>query len=701
MDLDFEVVSGLGCSLANGTMPGTDAAAGSPSSPQPVAAATAASVTAEVKGMSACMAKGCVDVRKGSFSWCSKHKRSYDCVYGQYNGKNASSEGKELFISIFGSRGKGMDEDAAGEVIASFERDHPDGSVRPGQARGKCDLSQYRHREGTREELQDMDDSRVRIDKEAFICAMKNQRSWSQAKAEGEWSTLREDPDCNADNKGLYGSERIKVPSVYFGGLGLDRVQLVKASYQEKSLETMTKASRMSQQERDGYRAELNMGFKRMSAGASASGSGLNRLHEALPVGAATALPGSAQDLAAAISGLLQKAVAKEPQHFAGNIGAMDVAEAAAAVNTVAPPMPSIASAQVATIRNKMHSKSHKELQSFVAKLIKDVKDAQEQAEKGSVADGDGPFMGTLKERIHFMSTFSGITLVKTVKGQAAAAADGATAEIYTVVPMDFLRMAADRHAKATSDEDKQFWALDMSGAKDDAEKARLQNEFKAKIHAQVFSEVTQALEDPPCEEPEKMISETAINSLVKDFLTVKTVERLEAGTEAFDFQMKLLKQVKHGLVTGTRDLRKNVNDRAKTAQKQVLELKAAEDESKKKASADEAANEKKRMAKMKGVAVIERPQLESALASSPSPSSSSSSSLPSSSWRLLVCLLVSCFGCLFGSLVPKSKIQKSRNPRYKHKNITFQKTPTVETETKQQYQTNNQSQKQTSKQGK
>jgi hypothetical protein len=541
----------------------------------------------------------CCDMPKSRSSpYCPVHKRAYDCV-SRSGHASPGSDQHLAFTAIFGSGKNIGNPAAAARVLNEFVRRYPEGKFKPGVSRGSVDLTQFVEIEGIRQMYNDDDDGVVKIDYESWGPAMAKLRGWTAKQAHDEWERLSADTEkVKRDNAGIRGSERLYIPSNYFGGLGLDRGFKRKSTYQEKQQVTSSKARRLTHQEREKMRDELNKGFKRCDA--EIVRSTFAAMHEALPAGSSTSYSGASGkgkvEETDAVMDVL-RAVAQsagievEGANFglgsttAGSVpsGASSVASAATAASS--PLSDKAAASNVASARNWAFTDTKKGLKKALDRFVKvmdtaaRLKSDQDKEPCASAAD----FAATLAERLSFAEVFLGKRITP-----------GGSSD------MD-MNLKASSIAENLGDAEKEEWKPPA-----DPSDEKKNSDFKQKVHDRLLKDSAAKLRDPPVEDVDSLWTWTKLENMVNEFRHFRTIDQVEELKRQFDDQHVAVKQLEDSVKTAARDLRRSLKNAAAEARKEEEDDRKKKNDAAMEQKKKQDAEEQKKIKKMKHQAVFQ-----------------------------------------------------------------------------------------------
>ena len=199
----------------------------------------------------------CTDKRAQGQLRCWVHKRAYECIQ-----KNSAKDPKELqaFQAIFGQNKSDLgDLEKATQCMEKFLEMYPDGKCPAGKARGNnFQVSSLVHTEGHRKEKYRGEEGKM-WDFELFSNWMKLHRCWDTARSRQEWERIKADPDTDGDMGGpRHSKERLTIPAYLIGEVTRGEKH---TSFEERRVDSSTKAKKISDDEMVRARAEIDRGF--------------------------------------------------------------------------------------------------------------------------------------------------------------------------------------------------------------------------------------------------------------------------------------------------------------------------------------------------------------------------------------------------------------------------------------------------------
>lgn len=205
---------------------------------------------------------------KGS-PYCTKHKRSYQCLYNKCNRKNKAGElvdedSANDFTLIFGKgRADPPNLTLANGVILDFTREFPEGKD-VGKARGQNIISRYVNSIRLSNVKAEIDEDSM-WDEEIFTNKFKALRGWSAAYSQQMFLELKNDKTIVQDMGGMGGTVRVAVPPSWTGE---SKRQSKREQSEDHTFERASKSSKMSAEEQQKYIDEMGSGFEKIDPNA-------------------------------------------------------------------------------------------------------------------------------------------------------------------------------------------------------------------------------------------------------------------------------------------------------------------------------------------------------------------------------------------------------------------------------------------------
>ena len=253
----------------------------------------------------------------------------------------------KAFSAIFGSRTTPGDPMVANQVILDYCAMFPSGEEKTTKCRGKLQLTNYTISAGTRHTKRQKR-TRVKMDYEAFVTAMKRDRQWDALKADAKWKAL-DVPDNFVDNNGPAPFvKRLRIPSNL---MCTDQSESDAENYEDRSMKTEGQAVKNASKEvKDGLLGEMSTGFSEQLQRAD-----MSTMFQALPQKALTL--SSADQKASGSMSLLSAAFASmAPPGERPKNGKAEVEEQVATIVIASPSKPvplfDLKSAQTSFVRS-------------------------------------------------------------------------------------------------------------------------------------------------------------------------------------------------------------------------------------------------------------------------------------------------------------------------------------------------------------
>ena len=199
--------------------------------------------------------KVCDESQVGSSPFCWDHKRAFGIICKD-SIKDKTSQKYEDYKAIFGEgRAPPPDPGLADQVVVEFAQARQTAAA-DGKALPPCNLSSYRHVEGHRASDDAVKGAMI-WDKEIFLTRMPQYRPWDKARCLLEWDKLENDPNVLKD-VGYKGATTIKIPPELIGNIQAESRQ---GSFEERSVSTATKATKVSDEVRKAWISQTAAGF--------------------------------------------------------------------------------------------------------------------------------------------------------------------------------------------------------------------------------------------------------------------------------------------------------------------------------------------------------------------------------------------------------------------------------------------------------
>ena len=171
--------------------------------------------------------------------------------------KKKDSEKYKCYCQIFGEGRKPAPDQALADRVLLEHHSARKMAQDAGQVPPKCDLTSYIIKEGHRQS-DDYVESPHWWDKEVFLTRIKAYRPWTAERAMDEWSKLERNPAIKRDNVGMNGSLALQIPAEMLGEVTSESR---RGSFQERAVETATKAQKLTKHARDVWIKETAAGF--------------------------------------------------------------------------------------------------------------------------------------------------------------------------------------------------------------------------------------------------------------------------------------------------------------------------------------------------------------------------------------------------------------------------------------------------------
>ena len=499
--------------------------------------------------------------------YCNTHRRAFDCIQRQclkgHTKEHPTKEGNE-FLQVFGDSKAAGDDTTAARVLMDFVRMFPEGQSKSTKKRGPIDISQYVHTQGVKKFCGDRA-RRPKLDYEAFICRTRTCRNWSAQKSDIEWNKMKSNDQIERDNLGPPDAPlRLFIPSWMVAEDGVDDgVQ----RFEQKSLHSMSKAAKMTEEDKQAILGEVALGFSRLHAPDSgASSVGHASVEAPLHTGAITgaAAVGSVATLvSAAAAGMRESGGGTvRPDSSPAKPGQLGPGQPAAQTRNRS-------GADIARLRNTTNLTVTREFNDMKRKLEVAILDATGIMSRDR-ASSEELFFKTVDERVKLAKGFLGVQLTT---DQGAPSGQHAAATKCELVPMEIVSPLCPGEGTPAV----------ATGAD------------KVKAHSLLVQDILSSIPLKPIECPDQLESATCIAEYISMIPTMCLEADVEQVAKRWEKTKVLVQQLLNALKAASRDLRAAIDRRAKQEAREVQKA-AAELGAKAKKEAEKLAQAAKNM---------------------------------------------------------------------------------------------------------